>query len=273
MPYHVKDGTPCQTDSIDEGICKNRRCQAWADPAEQNSCPGSVDKDNNSDSFQECSGNGVCNSEGNCHCDCGYAPPYCLYRGEGGSFDSATVCPSNFKTVIIVLCVLLFVVIPIVFVLIMRWYLKKNKFEVSFRGFLDLMGVIDDPKPTSHNSPNVKFDRAETESPGNTVRQTNPGNSSNVLNSRTDPGRKYEASDEAWGPVEAPHPSSGYAAATTNMTNSSNQNIQSDYTNPNWGESSNYQGETQQSPPLPRRDYGNGTQSSAPSLPNRDYPR
>ncbi|KAK8395223.1 hypothetical protein O3P69_006145 [Scylla paramamosain] len=36
----------------------------------------------------DCHGNGVCNNNGHCHCDVGYAPPDCLYPGLGGSQDS-----------------------------------------------------------------------------------------------------------------------------------------------------------------------------------------
>lgn len=35
-----------------------------------------------------CSGNGLCNSNGNCYCKVGYAPPLCKTPGVGGSIDS-----------------------------------------------------------------------------------------------------------------------------------------------------------------------------------------
>uniref|UniRef100_A0A8C1ZPX0 ADAM metallopeptidase domain 15 n=1 Tax=Cyprinus carpio TaxID=7962 RepID=A0A8C1ZPX0_CYPCA len=37
---------------------------------------------------RKCNGHGVCNSNKNCHCDEGWAPPDCRYSGYGGSLDS-----------------------------------------------------------------------------------------------------------------------------------------------------------------------------------------
>ncbi|XP_026140638.1 disintegrin and metalloproteinase domain-containing protein 12-like isoform X6 [Carassius auratus] len=37
---------------------------------------------------RKCNGHGVCNSNKNCHCDEGWAPPDCRYSGTGGSVDS-----------------------------------------------------------------------------------------------------------------------------------------------------------------------------------------
>ncbi|XP_060807057.1 zinc metalloproteinase/disintegrin isoform X2 [Amyelois transitella] len=48
-----------------------------------------------------CSGHGVCNSKGHCHCDDGFAPPMCNLPGGGGSEDSGpanrAVLPSQFE--------------------------------------------------------------------------------------------------------------------------------------------------------------------------------
>uniref|UniRef100_A0A3Q2WIY5 ADAM metallopeptidase domain 9a n=1 Tax=Haplochromis burtoni TaxID=8153 RepID=A0A3Q2WIY5_HAPBU len=40
------------------------------------------------DVHTKCHGHGVCNSNRNCHCDYGWAPPSCELSGYGGSVDS-----------------------------------------------------------------------------------------------------------------------------------------------------------------------------------------
>uniref|UniRef100_A0A1S4GI55 Disintegrin and metalloproteinase domain-containing protein 12 n=1 Tax=Anopheles gambiae TaxID=7165 RepID=A0A1S4GI55_ANOGA len=44
---------------------------------------------------ENCNGNGVCNSEGHCHCDLGFAPPLCNLDGFGGSLDSGPASDPN----------------------------------------------------------------------------------------------------------------------------------------------------------------------------------
>uniref|UniRef100_A0AAR2IHN2 ADAM metallopeptidase domain 19b n=1 Tax=Pygocentrus nattereri TaxID=42514 RepID=A0AAR2IHN2_PYGNA len=39
----------------------------------------------------KCHGHGLCNNNHNCHCDAGWAPPYCEKAGTGGSVDSGPV--------------------------------------------------------------------------------------------------------------------------------------------------------------------------------------
>ncbi|XP_012511502.1 PREDICTED: disintegrin and metalloproteinase domain-containing protein 20-like [Propithecus coquereli] len=67
----VKDGTACGP----EKICINRKCASMVrlSPACQP---------------ETCNMRGVCNNKQHCHCDHGWAPPYCKYEGLGGSNDS-----------------------------------------------------------------------------------------------------------------------------------------------------------------------------------------
>ncbi|XP_036178974.1 disintegrin and metalloproteinase domain-containing protein 33 isoform X13 [Myotis myotis] len=74
----VEPGTQCGPTMV----CQDRHCQ--------------------NTTFQElelcltaCHGHGVCNSNYNCHCDPGWAPPSCDKPGAGGSLDSGPVQPEN----------------------------------------------------------------------------------------------------------------------------------------------------------------------------------
>ncbi|XP_016067429.1 PREDICTED: disintegrin and metalloproteinase domain-containing protein 33 [Miniopterus natalensis] len=74
----VEPGTQCAPTMV----CQDRRCR--------------------NTTFQElerclaaCHGHGVCNSNRNCHCDPGWAPPSCDKPGLGGSMDSGPVQPGN----------------------------------------------------------------------------------------------------------------------------------------------------------------------------------
>ncbi|XP_063886954.1 uncharacterized protein LOC135114799 [Scylla paramamosain] len=64
------DGASCGPGKM----CLEQRCQKVPRISEE--CLGG------------CSGHGVCNSLGHCHCDAGFAPPSCSLPGLGGSVDS-----------------------------------------------------------------------------------------------------------------------------------------------------------------------------------------
>uniref|UniRef100_A0A4W4GQU0 ADAM metallopeptidase domain 19a n=1 Tax=Electrophorus electricus TaxID=8005 RepID=A0A4W4GQU0_ELEEL len=73
-PGLVMTGTKCG-----EGkVCKYRRCQN-ASFSELEAC------------IARCNKHGVCNSNRNCHCNRGWAPPFCDKPGLGGSVDSGPV--------------------------------------------------------------------------------------------------------------------------------------------------------------------------------------
>ncbi|XP_005480253.2 disintegrin and metalloproteinase domain-containing protein 21 [Zonotrichia albicollis] len=74
----VEDGTPCGSDML----CINRTCM-------------SVSVLNYDCNMTKCHDRGVCNNHKNCHCEYGWAPPYCELEGYGGSVDSGPPPPKK----------------------------------------------------------------------------------------------------------------------------------------------------------------------------------
>ncbi|XP_044062736.1 disintegrin and metalloproteinase domain-containing protein 12 isoform X4 [Siniperca chuatsi] len=70
-PATVAQGTACGPGKA----CLNQKCQ-------------DVSVFGVDECHRKCNGHGVCNSNKNCHCDVGWAPPDCRYSGHGGSVDS-----------------------------------------------------------------------------------------------------------------------------------------------------------------------------------------
>ncbi|KAG7999595.1 Disintegrin and metalloproteinase domain-containing protein 12 [Nibea albiflora] len=90
-PATVAQGTACGPGKA----CLNQKCQ-------------DVSVFGVDECRRKCNGHGVCNSNKNCHCEVGWAPPDCRYSGHGGSVDSGparaargtarrpALCPSSF---------------------------------------------------------------------------------------------------------------------------------------------------------------------------------
>ncbi|KAJ8398484.1 hypothetical protein AAFF_G00427390 [Aldrovandia affinis] len=64
---------------------------------------------------RKCNGHGICNSNKNCHCDVGWAPPDCKYSGYGGSVDSGPARdPKDSDPATVALLVIFLFVLPVV---------------------------------------------------------------------------------------------------------------------------------------------------------------
>uniref|UniRef100_A0A8B9WZW0 Uncharacterized protein n=1 Tax=Bos mutus grunniens TaxID=30521 RepID=A0A8B9WZW0_BOSMU len=74
--------------AVDYGQVKNGALCAPGKYCLNTFCNGSVSEMEYTCFPQKCNSRGVCNSEDNCHCHLGWAPPFCQNTGYGGSEDS-----------------------------------------------------------------------------------------------------------------------------------------------------------------------------------------
>uniref|UniRef100_A0A3Q2NRU7 ADAM metallopeptidase domain 19a n=1 Tax=Fundulus heteroclitus TaxID=8078 RepID=A0A3Q2NRU7_FUNHE len=111
-PGLVMTGTKCG-----EGkVCRDRKCQN-ASFTELQSC------------LANCHGNGVCNSNGNCHCNKGWAPPFCEKPGLGGSVDSGPVQNYSQVGLVVGLLFAFLVVLPAVLLLFYCYRVKTSYYH------------------------------------------------------------------------------------------------------------------------------------------------
>ncbi|XP_024116774.1 disintegrin and metalloproteinase domain-containing protein 9 [Oryzias melastigma] len=96
-PGMVNEGTKCG----DNKVCMNFECRS-ADVLKSD-C----------DTETKCHGHGVCNSNRNCHCESGWAPPFCELSGYGGSVDSGPTWNDKDTSLRDGLLVFFFLVLPL----------------------------------------------------------------------------------------------------------------------------------------------------------------
>ncbi|XP_026795465.3 disintegrin and metalloproteinase domain-containing protein 12 isoform X3 [Pangasianodon hypophthalmus] len=101
-PAMVAQGTACAPGKV----CLDQRCQEVSILGVEE-CRG------------KCNGHGVCNSNKNCHCDVGWAPPDCKYSGTGGSVDSGPAHqPRDSNPIRVALLVIFLFVLPVILLLL-----------------------------------------------------------------------------------------------------------------------------------------------------------
>ncbi|XP_077319968.1 disintegrin and metalloproteinase domain-containing protein 15, partial [Lithobates pipiens] len=115
-PVLVKAGTVCGPGKV----CMDQQCQDIP-VLKALSCQS------------KCSGHGVCNSNSNCHCERGWAPPDCGRSGDGGSVDSGPMAlehggGSTSITILIVLVLLL------ALILVVLCYVKRVALQRKISG-------------------------------------------------------------------------------------------------------------------------------------------
>ncbi|XP_072783911.1 disintegrin and metalloproteinase domain-containing protein 33 isoform X4 [Taeniopygia guttata] len=134
-PGLVLTGTKCG----DGMVCKDRRCQN-ASLFELEKC------------VSRCHGHGVCNSNKNCHCDPGWAPPFCEKPGLGGSVDSGPVQSHNHESILIALAVISLFLLPALALSLSYWYRQENSLLSRWIKETRLRGACSRNKSTGRKS-------------------------------------------------------------------------------------------------------------------------
>ncbi|XP_057608780.1 disintegrin and metalloproteinase domain-containing protein 9 isoform X3 [Chionomys nivalis] len=114
-PGMVNEGTKCDAGKI----CRNFQCV--------NASVLNYD----CDIQEKCHGHGVCNSNKNCHCENGWAPPNCETKGYGGSVDSGPTYNARSTALRDGLLVFFFLVVPLIAVAIFL-FIKRNELRRTF---------------------------------------------------------------------------------------------------------------------------------------------
>ncbi|KAG5840593.1 hypothetical protein ANANG_G00190400 [Anguilla anguilla] len=114
-PGMVNEGTRCEENKV----CLNYQCV-------------NVDVLKYDCNVQEkCHGHGVCNSNKNCHCDNGWAPPNCEAKGYGGSIDSGPTWNDKDTSTRDGLLVFFFLVLPLLAVGLYAFF-RRNELRRRF---------------------------------------------------------------------------------------------------------------------------------------------
>ncbi|XP_028920910.1 disintegrin and metalloproteinase domain-containing protein 9 [Ornithorhynchus anatinus] len=116
-PGMVNEGTQCENGKI----CRSFQC---VDASVLNyDC----------DIQKKCNGHGVCNSNKNCHCNEGWAPPNCEKEGYGGSVDSGPTFNDKDTSLRDGLLVFFFLIVPlslpVAFIFVKRDQLRRRFFR------------------------------------------------------------------------------------------------------------------------------------------------
>ncbi|XP_049880510.1 disintegrin and metalloproteinase domain-containing protein 19 [Pectinophora gossypiella] len=116
-PGLVPDGAKCGEDMM----CYKQRCvsveavRAELAARDSSVCPS------------HCSGHGICNSEGHCHCEPGFAPPDCALPGAGGSYDSGPATdPSVQRNFMVAMYVIFLGIVPSILLVLFLFYYSRH---------------------------------------------------------------------------------------------------------------------------------------------------
>nr|XP_046234103.1 disintegrin and metalloproteinase domain-containing protein 9 [Scatophagus argus] len=119
-PAYVNPGSPC-----DKGkTCLNFQCVNASFLLPNLDC----------DARTTCHGRGVCNNEGHCHCENGWAPPNCNESGRGGSIDSGPAQIDYSLRNGLLIFFLLVVPVLVLLILVLLYIFRRDSLDPCLKG-------------------------------------------------------------------------------------------------------------------------------------------
>nr|WDU65915.1 putative metalloprotease Tcis_Metallo_1 [Tityus cisandinus] len=140
----------------EEMACLNQKCVHISEIRKKR-CP------------QNCNGHGTCNSNYNCHCEFGYAPPFCDSPGLGGSIDSGPPSdPNAGQSFFIAMLIIFLGIIPFVavvaYIIYHYHHHLKNWWFVKFQKPTG-NETTNKPPPKKFNYPHGTITKLEISAP------------------------------------------------------------------------------------------------------------
>ncbi|XP_074476040.1 disintegrin and metalloproteinase domain-containing protein 9 [Sebastes fasciatus] len=119
-PAYVNTGSPCEKGKT----CMDFKCVNASDLLPKLNC----------DAETTCSGRGVCNDQGNCHCGNGWAPPNCDKSGRGGSINSGPAQIDHSLRNGLLIFFLLVVPVLVVAILGLLYFFRRDSLDLCLKG-------------------------------------------------------------------------------------------------------------------------------------------
>ncbi|XP_026207138.1 znMc_adamalysin_II_like and ADAM_CR domain-containing protein [Anabas testudineus] len=120
-PGYVKPGSPCASGKT----CLNFNCVNASLLLPNLNC----------DAQATCNGRGICNDKGHCHCNNGWAPPYCDRSGRGGSIDSGPAQIDYSLRNGLLIFFLLVVPVLVVLILVLLYFFRRESLDACLKRF------------------------------------------------------------------------------------------------------------------------------------------
>ncbi|KAM4636102.1 disintegrin and metalloproteinase domain-containing protein 9-like isoform 2-T2 [Discoglossus pictus] len=153
------------TDVPDPGLVHQGTACGDGKACVNNKCANASLLGYNCDVKTKCNDHGICNNNGNCHCNYGWAPPYCDRSGYGGSIDSG---PTHIDTSLRDGLLIFFLLVLPLLILIVVAVIKRDAIRRRCCGRRRRRRGGNEQTPAQNNNANRNVPKSQRSQPQNT---------------------------------------------------------------------------------------------------------